>query len=445
MCCLSKGLGAPVGLVLAGPADAHRRGPRRPPAPRRGHAPGRRARRRRPRRPRAPCRAARRRPPPGPAAGRRRRRALARRRARSRRACAPTWSSSATPDPRGLLRHLRAEGVRAGTIAPGVVRLVTHLDVDDAGIDRAIAGAGRGADMTASSRRSTRARRGRSPSTPTPTTPRCRAAARWPRWAAAGAEVHLSSAPGARRARPTPTSTPTRWPSSGPAEMAEAAAVLGLAGHELLGYPDGELENTVEVRGRLVELHPHASGPTWCSPRPDRGVLRRPLRQPPRPPGRRLGHARRVRAGGGQPALLPRRRAAPPGGDAAAVGHARARRLGRHRRGHRREGGGAALPSQPARRRHRPGGRRRARARAGERPSRRRRRGHLLPRRSAAATDLVELLGRRARWMVCHSPMARSASTTITATPPAATTAPTMAPSPVGTLQSPSHWRSVKA
>jgi len=36
-----------------------------------------------------------------------------------------------------VLDHLRAEGVLAGTIAPGVVRLVTHHDVDDEGLERA--------------------------------------------------------------------------------------------------------------------------------------------------------------------------------------------------------------------------------------------------------------------------------------------------------------------
>jgi threonine aldolase len=41
-------------------------------------------------------------------------------------------------DPEKLLAHLRAEGVLAGTIAPDVVRLVTHNDVDDAGLDRAL-------------------------------------------------------------------------------------------------------------------------------------------------------------------------------------------------------------------------------------------------------------------------------------------------------------------
>jgi threonine aldolase len=39
--------------------------------------------------------------------------------------------------PEKLLAHLEANGVLAGTIAPGVVRLVTHHDVDDAGIEHA--------------------------------------------------------------------------------------------------------------------------------------------------------------------------------------------------------------------------------------------------------------------------------------------------------------------
>jgi threonine aldolase len=40
-------------------------------------------------------------------------------------------------DVRALLAHLRSDGVLAGPIAPGVVRLMTHLDVDDAGVERA--------------------------------------------------------------------------------------------------------------------------------------------------------------------------------------------------------------------------------------------------------------------------------------------------------------------
>jgi threonine aldolase len=41
-------------------------------------------------------------------------------------------------DPEKLLAHFRNEGVLAGTIAPDVVRLVTHNDVDHAGLDRAL-------------------------------------------------------------------------------------------------------------------------------------------------------------------------------------------------------------------------------------------------------------------------------------------------------------------
>jgi len=41
------------------------------------------------------------------------------------------------PDAEAVVAHLEAEGVLAGTIAPGVVRLVTHHDVGDDGLDRA--------------------------------------------------------------------------------------------------------------------------------------------------------------------------------------------------------------------------------------------------------------------------------------------------------------------
>ncbi|MFN2606268.1 MAG: low specificity L-threonine aldolase [Acidimicrobiales bacterium] len=43
------------------------------------------------------------------------------------------------PDTDALLAHLATAGVAAGTIAPGVVRLVTHHDVDDEGLGRAVA------------------------------------------------------------------------------------------------------------------------------------------------------------------------------------------------------------------------------------------------------------------------------------------------------------------
>jgi len=42
------------------------------------------------------------------------------------------------PQPDELCDHLRGEGVLAGTIAPGVMRLVTHHDVDNDGVERAM-------------------------------------------------------------------------------------------------------------------------------------------------------------------------------------------------------------------------------------------------------------------------------------------------------------------
>jgi threonine aldolase len=46
------------------------------------------------------------------------------------------------PDPDALLGHLAERGVLAGTVAPGLVRLVTHADLDDEGIDVACAAIG---------------------------------------------------------------------------------------------------------------------------------------------------------------------------------------------------------------------------------------------------------------------------------------------------------------
>jgi threonine aldolase len=135
MCCLSKGLGAPVGSLLAGPGDVI-----------------------------AAARWERQRLGGGmrqagvvAAAGRV---ALAtmvgrladdhRRARRLAEAVVERWPQAlstaevatnmvifAHPAPERLLAHLGDEGVLAGTIAPGVVRLVTHLDVDDDGIERA--------------------------------------------------------------------------------------------------------------------------------------------------------------------------------------------------------------------------------------------------------------------------------------------------------------------
>jgi len=138
MCCLSKGLGAPVGSLLAGTAELidAARGERK----RLGGA----------MRQAGVVAAA------GLVALDHNVERLADDHARARRlveavaarwpACGlePTTAATnvvvfAPPDPAGLLAHLAAADVRAATIAVGVVRLVTHLDVDDAAIDRTVA------------------------------------------------------------------------------------------------------------------------------------------------------------------------------------------------------------------------------------------------------------------------------------------------------------------
>ena len=40
------------------------------------------------------------------------------------------------PDTAALLAHLAEAGILAGTIAPNMVRFMTHVDVDDAGVER---------------------------------------------------------------------------------------------------------------------------------------------------------------------------------------------------------------------------------------------------------------------------------------------------------------------
>jgi len=136
MCCLSKGLSAPVGSMLAGPADVMQ-----------------------------VARAERQRLGGGmrqvgvlAAAGLVALRTMVDRladdHARARRlaaAVADRWPAAGVdpttvrtnivtfghPQPDELCDHLRGEGILAGTIAPGVMRLVTHKDVDDDGVERA--------------------------------------------------------------------------------------------------------------------------------------------------------------------------------------------------------------------------------------------------------------------------------------------------------------------
>jgi LmbE family N-acetylglucosaminyl deacetylase len=71
-------------------------------------------------------------------------------------------------------------------------------------------------------------------------------------WVADGCDAHLVIANAGDKGRTTAKATPKKLAIVRRAEAEEAAKVLGLASLEALGYPDGELENTSELRARLI-------------------------------------------------------------------------------------------------------------------------------------------------------------------------------------------------
>jgi len=74
------------------------------------------------------------------------------------------------------------------------------------------------------------------------------------RWASAGAEVHLVIANQGDKGSFDATTDPVALSRHRAEEVARAAAVLGLAGVEHLGYPDGAIDDDVELRSRLVGI-----------------------------------------------------------------------------------------------------------------------------------------------------------------------------------------------
>lgn len=74
------------------------------------------------------------------------------------------------------------------------------------------------------------------------------------RWAASGAEVHLVIANRGDKGSTDPTTDPEALVAHRAEEVARAAEVLGLAGVEHLGYPDGEIDNDATLRTRLIEV-----------------------------------------------------------------------------------------------------------------------------------------------------------------------------------------------
>jgi LmbE family N-acetylglucosaminyl deacetylase len=73
-------------------------------------------------------------------------------------------------------------------------------------------------------------------------------------WATLGAEVRLVVVNAGDKGSPDPDTDPDDLTRRRADEVRAAAEVLGLAGLDLLGVPDGEAVNDLDLRGRLVAL-----------------------------------------------------------------------------------------------------------------------------------------------------------------------------------------------
>jgi LmbE family N-acetylglucosaminyl deacetylase len=73
-------------------------------------------------------------------------------------------------------------------------------------------------------------------------------------WARAGADVRLVVVNAGDKGSPDPATDPADLTERRAREVDAAAGVLGLAGVERMGLPDGEVVNDLELRARLVGL-----------------------------------------------------------------------------------------------------------------------------------------------------------------------------------------------
>jgi len=71
-------------------------------------------------------------------------------------------------------------------------------------------------------------------------------------WAAGGASVHVLTCTRGDKGSPDPAVDPDELSTRRAGEVAAAALVLGLAGHEQLDIDDGEIENSSAVRSQIV-------------------------------------------------------------------------------------------------------------------------------------------------------------------------------------------------
>lgn len=73
-------------------------------------------------------------------------------------------------------------------------------------------------------------------------------------WARRGCRAHLVVVCRGDKGSTEPTASAEELARRRADEVAEAAGVLGLAGHHLLGRPDGQVEDDEDLRGELVAL-----------------------------------------------------------------------------------------------------------------------------------------------------------------------------------------------
>lgn len=82
------------------------------------------------------------------------------------------------------------------------------------------------------------------------------------RWTQQGAEVHTVICTSGDKGSSDPSTNPAELVARRAEEVAAAAAIVGVTGHCVLGHPDGELENSTELRRELVswvrEVRPEA-------------------------------------------------------------------------------------------------------------------------------------------------------------------------------------------
>ena len=74
------------------------------------------------------------------------------------------------------------------------------------------------------------------------------------RWAAEGSVVHVCICADGDKGSLDPRTRPVDLVERRRQEVAAAGATLGVSHHHWLGYPDGEIDDTPELRGRLVAL-----------------------------------------------------------------------------------------------------------------------------------------------------------------------------------------------